>query len=92
MNARETANRTLEATPASAEFEYRAAGNIASALTVVAAAFFALVMTFSMKGRRALAFVSVVSMRPCLMREAPMLESIALRCSRVTPREAWCLL
>jgi starvation-inducible DNA-binding protein len=42
MNARETAQRTLEASPASAGVEYRAAGNIASALTVILADMFAL--------------------------------------------------
>jgi starvation-inducible DNA-binding protein len=42
MNARETALRTLEATPASAEFEYRTAGDISAALTVVLADMFAL--------------------------------------------------
>jgi starvation-inducible DNA-binding protein len=42
MNARETAHRTLEATPASAEFDCRAAGDIAAELTVVLADMFAL--------------------------------------------------
>jgi starvation-inducible DNA-binding protein len=42
MNARETAHRTLEATPAPAGIEHRASGNIASALTVVLADMFAL--------------------------------------------------
>ena len=52
----------------------------------------ALVTTFSMKGRRALAFVSVVWMRPWRISDAARLDNIASRCSRVTPREAWCLL
>src|ERR1700733_2035228 len=42
MNARETAQRTRDTTPASTGFEYAAAGNIASALTVILADMFAL--------------------------------------------------
>jgi starvation-inducible DNA-binding protein len=42
MNARETAHRTPEATPAPARIKYRAADDIASALTVVLADMFAL--------------------------------------------------
>ena len=42
MNARESIQRTIEATPAMAGYEYRAAAEIASALTVILADMFAL--------------------------------------------------
>jgi starvation-inducible DNA-binding protein len=42
MNVRQSADRTLETTPASAEWAPRAAGDIASALTVILADMFAL--------------------------------------------------
>jgi starvation-inducible DNA-binding protein len=42
MNVRQSADRTLETTPASAECEPRAARDIASALTVILADMFAL--------------------------------------------------